>query len=79
VCLLVSKFKSCWTYLEISIEGSHILAQRASDLCQSTAAQYIKIRVPQYRISKGPLSRFVHCVGQYRTHTYIYKEAKIDV
>jgi len=43
VCL-VSFFYLCLTYLEIAIEGAHVLAQCASDLCRSTAIQYIKIR-----------------------------------
>ena len=66
--------------MEIAIEGAHVLAQCASDLCRSTAAQYIKIR-------DGTTISYING-GDYRDlfivldsieHTYIYREAKIDV
>jgi len=55
------------------------LAQCASVLCRSTAAQYIQIRVPQYRILKGATSAILFIVLDSIEHTYIYREAKIDV
>ena len=66
--------------MEIAIEGAHVLAQCASDLCRSTAAQYIKIRdgttIPYI---KG--GHYCDCfiVLDSIEHTYIYREAKIDV
>ena len=66
--------------MEIAIEGAHVLAQCASDLCRSTAAQYIKIRdgttIPYI---KGGLYRDFFIVLDSIEHTYIYREAKIDV
>ena len=66
--------------MEIAIEGAHVLAQCASDLCRSTAAQYIKIRdgttIPYI---KGGHCRHFFIVLDSIAHTYIYREAKIDV
>ena len=66
--------------MEIAIEGAHVLAQCASDLCRSTAAQYIKIRdgttIPYI---KGGHYRDFFIVLDSIEHTYIYREAKIDV
>ena len=63
--------------MEIAIEGAHVLAQCASDLCRSTAAQYIKIRdgttIPYI---KGGHYRDLCIVLDSIEHTYI--EAKID-
>ena len=64
----------------IAIEGAHVLAQCASDLCRSTDVQYIKIRdgttIPYY---KGGHYRDFFIVLDSIEHTYICKEAKIDV
>jgi len=64
--------------LEIPIEGAHVLAQCASDLCRSTAAQYIQIRdgttIP---FIKGDHYRDFFIVLDSIEHTYIYKEANI--
>ena len=66
--------------MEIAIEGSHVLAQCASALCQSTAAQHSKIRdgttIPYM---KGGHYRDFFIVLDSIEHTYIYREAKIDV
>ena len=66
--------------MEIAIEGAHVLAQCASDLCRSTAAQYIKIRdgtrIPYIN---GNHYRVFFIVLDSIEHTYIYREAKIDV
>jgi len=76
VCLFVCfvpNFELCWTYLEIAGEGAHVLAQCASYLCRSTAAQYIKIRdgttIPY--IKRGATIAILHCVEQYRINIHI--------
>ena len=66
-CLFVSIcLKLCWTSLENAIEGTHVLAQCASDLCRSAAAQHIQIRdgttIPYNK--GGHYRDFFHCVGQ---------------
>ena len=44
VCVLVRFDFLIVLDMEIAIECAHVLAQCASDLCRSTAAQYTKIR-----------------------------------
>ena len=66
--------------MEIAIEGAHVLAQCASDLCRSTAAQYIKIRDGRtLPYIKGSTIVIFFIVLDSIEHTYIYREAKIDV
>jgi len=66
--------------LEIAIEGAHVLDQCASDLCRNTAAQYIKSRdgttIPYV---KGGRYRDFFIVLDSIEHTFIYREATIDV
>ena len=66
--------------MEIAIEGAHVLAQCASDFYRSTAAQYIQIRggttIPYI---EGGHYRDFFIVLDSIEHTYIYREAKIDV
>jgi len=66
--------------LEIAIEGAHVLAQFASVLCRSTAAQYIKVRdgtaIPYI---KGGHSHVFFIVLGSIEHTYIYREVQIDI